>query len=98
MEIRTRYPRLFFDANAQLEHHAFAVVQGTRDDLHALGYTPNTAIGVRFTFVQEDAGVDGQSDALIFHGRIVRSVRFGLLLQADEAGVRWLSDLDPDEV
>lgn len=99
MDIRTRYPRLYFDANAQMERRAFAVVQGTLDDLRALGYTPNTAVGVRFTFVQEDEDENGEPDALIFHGTIVRSVRpGGFLILADDVGIRWLSELNPEDV
>ncbi|MBN8738795.1 MAG: hypothetical protein BGP24_12740 [Lysobacterales bacterium 69-70] len=93
MKIRTAHPRLYFDANAEWASRSFALVRGTLDDLQALGLTPEQALGTRFTFVQEDVGVNGEPDALLFDGTIAYSEALGFFALADPGGVRWWSDM-----
>ena len=97
MKIRTAHPRLYFDANAELASRSFALVRGTLDDLQALGLTPEQALGARFSFVQEDAGVNGEPDALLFDGTIAHSAALGFFALADPGGIRWLSDRPDSE-
>lgn len=92
MKIRTAHPRLYFDANSELASRSFALVRGTLDDLQALGLTPEQALGARFTFVQEDTGLNGEPDALLFDGTIAHSEALGFFALADPGSVRWWSD------
>ena len=93
MKIKTAHPQLYFDANAQLAERSFALVQGTLDDLLALGLTPASALGTRFTFVQKDTGPAGEPDALFFNGTIAHSPALGHFALADPGGVHWLSEI-----
>lgn len=97
MQIKTAYPRLYFDGNSQLAERSFALVQGTLDDLRALGQTPDSALGLRFTFVQEELGPSGQWDALLFNGTIAYSSALGHFALADTGGVHWLSEIPSHE-
>jgi len=93
MQIKTAHPRIYFDCNSALAESSFGLVRGMLEDLQALGLTPETAEGSRFTFVQEDVGPTGQPDALIFNGAIARSATLGYFALADSGGVHWLSEL-----
>ncbi|UHQ23981.1 hypothetical protein LVB77_04495 [Lysobacter sp. 5GHs7-4] len=93
MQIKTAHPRLYFDGNSQLAEHFFALVQGMLDGLRALGQTPESALGSRFTFVQEEIGPSGKSDALLFNGTIAHTSAFGHFALADAGGVHWLSEI-----
>ena len=93
MQITTAHPRLYFDGNSQLTESSFMVVQGTLDDIGALGFTLDSALGMRFTFVQEDEGPAGEPDALLFNGTIAHSPVLGHFILADSEGVHWLSEL-----
>jgi hypothetical protein len=93
MQIKTDHPRIYFDCNSELAEGSFALVRGMLEDLQALGLTPDTAEGSRFTFVQEDVGPKGHPDALIFNGTIAHSAALGHFALADPGGVHWLSDL-----
>jgi hypothetical protein len=93
MKIKTAHTQLYFDGNAQLAERAFALVQGTLDDLRAIGLSPQSALGARFTFVQEDEGPAGEPDALLFNGTIAHSPGLGHFILADSEGVRWLSEI-----
>lgn len=92
MDICTPHPRLYFDANSQLAERSCALVQGTLDDLAALGLDPAAACGLRFTFVQEELGDSDELDALVFNGRISHSPSLGHFALADAGGAQWLSD------
>lgn len=92
MKIKTAHRRLYFDANARLAERSFALVQGMLDDLHALGLAPQSALGMRFTFVQEDVGPSGEPDALLFNGTIARSPVLGYFALADTDTVEWMSE------
>lgn len=93
MKIRTAHPQLYFDGNAQVAERSFILVQGALDDLLALGLTPESALGMRFTFVQEDTGPAGEPDALLFNGTIAHSPLLGHFALADPGGFRWLSEI-----
>lgn len=97
MQIKTAHPRLYFDDNSQLAERSFALVQGTLDDLRALGKTPESALGSRFTFVQEELGPSGQRDALLVNGTIAHSSALGYFALADAGGVHWLSEIPSHE-
>lgn len=97
MHIKTAHPRLYFDGNSQVAESSFALVQGTLDDLRALGQTPESALGSRFTFVQEKFGPSGQWDALLFNGTIAHSSALGHFALADAGGVHWLSEVASHE-
>ncbi|NYZ63427.1 hypothetical protein [Luteimonas deserti] len=92
MDICTPHPRLYFDANSQLAERSYALVQGTLDDLAALGLDPAAACGLRFTFVQEELRESEELDALMFNGTISHSPSFGHFALADEGGALWLSE------
>jgi hypothetical protein len=93
MNIKTAHPRLYFDGNSQLAERSFSLVQGALDDLKALGETLHSALGSRFTFVQEEIGPSGEWDALVFNGTIAYSSTLGHFALADPDGVHWLSEL-----
>jgi hypothetical protein len=93
MKIKSHHPRLYFDCNSQLAEGSFALVQGTLDDLQALGLTPETAVGMRFTFVQEETGPSGDPDALLCNGTIAYTPSMGHFALADSEGVQWLSKI-----
>jgi hypothetical protein len=92
MNVKTPHPRLYFDCNSQLAERSFALVRGTLDDLQALGLTPELALGMRFTFVQEDAGPSGDPDALFCNGIIAYTPSLGHFALADPGGIKWLSE------
>ena len=93
MEHDFPHPRIYFDCNAQLAERSYALVRGTLEDLCALGLTPEAAMGLRFTFAQEDTGPNGDPDALIFNGTIAHSASLGHFALADPGGVIWLSEI-----
>jgi len=93
MRIDTEHPRLYFDCNAHLAERSYALVQGTLEDLRGSGLTPEAAMGSRFAFAQEDAGENGEPDALLFNGTIAHNPAFGRLVLADPGGVHWFSEI-----
>ncbi|MFL6586668.1 MAG: hypothetical protein ACJ8GV_07245 [Luteimonas sp.] len=93
MDQHLPHPRIYFDGNAQLADLAYMLVRGALDDLRALGFTPEMAIGLRFSFVQEDVGHSGNADALTFNGTIAHSDSLGHYVLADPGGARWLSEV-----
>lgn len=97
MKIKTAHPQLYFDGNAQLAERAFALVQGTLDDLRTIGLTPESALGVCFTFIQEDEGPAGEPDALLFDGTIAHSPSLGHFILAGPEGVHWLSEISGND-
>jgi hypothetical protein len=93
MKIKSRHPRLYFDCNSQLAERSFALVQGTLDELQALKLTPESALGMRFTFVQEETGPSGGPDALVCDGTIACTPSLGHFALADPGGVKWVSEI-----
>ena len=97
MKIKTDHPRLYFDGNSHLAERSYALVNGARQDLEALGLTPESALGMSFTFVQEEIGPTGEWDALLFNGTIELNPTLGLVAQVGPNGVHWLSELTSDD-
>jgi hypothetical protein len=62
-------------------------------DLTALGLTIEEAIGRRFVFVSDDADEQGNPDDIMCNGTVVRDAHFGILLEADDSGFYWRSEL-----
>lgn len=91
--IKAAHPRLYFDGNSQLAERSFALVQGPLDDLKALGEAAHSALGSRFTFVQEEFGPSGEWDAIMLNGTIAYSSTMVYFALADPDGVHWLSEL-----
>lgn len=63
------------------------------DDLAKLGLTLADAVGMRFTFVQDDADEHGNPDDIMFNGIVVFDPEWGYLAFADEDGVYWRSQI-----
>ena len=66
---------------------------GTVQDLANLGLTLEGAVGRRFVLVSGDADEHGNPDDIMHNGMVVRDLEFGFLLEADEAGFYWRSEL-----
>jgi len=63
------------------------------DDLSKLGLSLSAAVGMRFTFVGGDDGVEGKPDDIMFNGVVVQDSTWGYLALADADGVYWRSEL-----
>jgi hypothetical protein len=63
------------------------------ENLTKHGLTLESAVGRRFTFVQDDADKDGKPDDIMFNGVVIHDDKFGYLALADEDGVYWRSEI-----
>jgi hypothetical protein len=93
MKQTTSAPEIWCDFNGRMTERGHLPTQGTIKDLAALGLTLDAAVGLRFIFVMGDADKDGNPDDLLWNGTIVRDPTFGVLLEGDEHGYYWRSDL-----
>ena len=50
-------------------------------------------MGRRFVFVSDDADKQGNPDDIMCNGTVVRDAQFGFLLEIDDGGFYWRSDL-----
>jgi hypothetical protein len=86
-------PEIFCDFNGRMTERGYLPTNGTIRDLAALGLALEDAIGRRFVFVCDDADQQGNSDDIMCNGEIIRDAKFGILLEADESGFYWRSEL-----
>ncbi|MBN9267159.1 MAG: hypothetical protein J0I75_21805 [Hyphomicrobium sp.] len=61
--------------------------------MDAIGLTLESAVGRRFVFVSDDADKQGNPDDIMCNGTVVRDAQFGFLLEIDDGGFYWRSDL-----
>ena len=87
------YPEIFCDFNARMTERGYRATNGTVRDLTALGLTLESAVGRRFVFVSDDADEHGKPDDIMHDGTVVVDPAFGILLEADETGFYWRSEL-----
>ncbi|MBB3870843.1 hypothetical protein [Brevundimonas mediterranea] len=95
MTIRTvsPYPEIFCDFNARVTERGYRPTNGTVRDLAALGLILDSAVDRRFVLVSEDANEQGKPDDIMHDGTVVVDPAFGILLEADETGFYWRSEL-----
>jgi hypothetical protein len=86
-------PEIWCDFNARMTKRGYLPTNGTIRDLAALGLTLEEAVGCRFVFVSDDADEHGNPDDIMCNGIIVRDEKFGILLEADDSGFYWRSEL-----
>jgi hypothetical protein len=88
------YPEIYCDLNARMIERGYSLERrGSVDDLARLGLVLADAVGMRFTFVQDDADEQGNPDEIMFNGIVVHDTKWGYLAYADEDGVYWRSQL-----
>lgn len=90
---RSTDPEIWCDFNGRMTERGYLPTNGTIRDLAALGLTLETAVGHRFVFMSGDADQHGNPDDIMCNGAIVRDPTFGVLLEADETGFYWRSEL-----
>jgi hypothetical protein len=91
---RSPDPEIWCDFNGRMTERGYLPTSGTIQDLAALGLTLETALGQRFVFVSGDADEHGNPDDIMCNGTIVRDAHFGILLEGDDTGIYWRSELD----
>lgn len=87
-------PEIWCDFNGGMTEHGYLPTVGTVQDLAALGLTLESAVGLRFVFFSGDADEHGNPDDIMHNGTIVRDSKFGFLLEADDTGFYWRSELE----
>lgn len=92
--VRSPDPEIFCDFNGRMTERGYLPTHGTVRDLAALGLTLESAIDRRFVFVGDDADEHGAPDDIMHNGVIVRDAELGILLEADDAGFYWRSELE----
>jgi hypothetical protein len=90
---RSSDPEIWCDFNGRMTERAYLPTNGTIQDLAALGLTLETAVGRRFVFVSDDADEHGNPDDIMCNGVIIRDANFGILLEGDDDGFYWRSEL-----
>ena len=92
--VRAPDPEIWCDFNGRMTERGYLPTNGTIRDLAALGLTLETAVGRRFVFVSGDADEHGNPDDIMCNGVIVRDSSFGILLEGDDDGIYWRSELE----
>lgn len=90
---RSPDPEIFCDFNAQMTERGYLPTSGTIEDLAALGLSLQNATGRRFVVFSDDADEHGNPDAIMHNGIVVGDERFGSLLEIDDTGFYWRSEL-----
>jgi hypothetical protein len=94
MRVPHPYPEIYCDLNAAMIARGYSLERrGSVDDLAKLGLTLADAVGMRFTFVQDDADEHGNPDDIMFNGIVIHDPKWGYLAFADEDGVYWRSQV-----
>ncbi len=94
MRVPHPYPEIYCDLNAGMIDRGYSLERkGSVDDLAKLGLTLAEAVGMRFTFVQDDADDQGNPDDIMFNGVVIHDLKWGYLAYADPDGVYWRSQL-----
>lgn len=91
--VRSTDPEIWCDFNGRMTERGYLPTNETVRDLAALELTLETAVGRRFVFVSDDADEHGNPDDIMCNGVVVRDATFGVLLEADESGIYWRSEL-----
>jgi hypothetical protein len=92
---RHPFPEVYCDLNARMIERGYSLErQGSVHDLDALGLTLESAVGMRFTFVMDDADDDGNPDDIMFNGVVVHDAKWGFLALADDDFVYWRSQIE----
>ena len=92
---RHPFPEVYCDLNARMIERGYSLErQGSVHDLDALGLTLESAVGMRFTFVMDDADDDGNPDDIMFNGVVVHEAKWGFLALADDDFVYWRSQIE----
>ncbi|MBW8816040.1 MAG: hypothetical protein JF588_21700 [Caulobacterales bacterium] len=86
-------PEIYCDFNGRMTERGYLPTNGTVRDLAALGLTLENAVGRRFVFVGDDADDHGNPDDIMHNGMIVRDAEFGVLLEGDDMGFYWRSEV-----
>jgi hypothetical protein len=86
-------PEIFCDFNGRMTERGYLPTHGTIQDLASLGLTLEGAVGRRFVFVSGDADEHGNPDDIMHNGTVIRDPQFGLLLEADDTGFYWRSEI-----
>ncbi|UHQ18315.1 hypothetical protein LVB87_08750 [Lysobacter sp. KIS68-7] len=87
------FPEIYIDLNAAMIERGYLLCRGSVDDLAKLGLTPADAVGMRFTFVQDEVDEQGNPDDIMFNGIVIHDPKWGHLAFADEDGVYWRSEV-----
>ena len=88
------HPEIYCDLNARMTHRGYSLERrGSVDDLAKLGLTLEQAVGMRFTFVQDDADEHGKPNDIMFNGIVIHDSGWGYLALADEDDVYWRSQI-----
>ena len=86
-------PEIFCDFNGRMTERGYLPTKGTVQDLAALGLKLEDAVGRRFVFVSGDADEHDNPDDIMHNGTVVEDPTFGILLEADDTGFYWRSEL-----
>jgi hypothetical protein len=86
-------PEIFCDFNGRMTERGYLPTNGTVQDLTALGLTLENAVGRRFVFVSGDADEHNNPDDIMHNGTVIQDPKFGFLLEADDTGFYWRSEL-----
>jgi hypothetical protein len=71
MRVPHPFPEIYCDLNAEMIERGYSLERrGSVDDLAKLGLTLAQAVGMRFTFVMDDADEHGNPDDILFNGGI----------------------------
>jgi hypothetical protein len=86
-------PEIWCDFNGRMTERGYLPTSGTIRDLATLGLTLEEAVGRRFVLVSDDGDEQGNPDDIMCDGTVVRDAHFGILLEADDNGFYWRSEL-----
>ncbi len=86
-------PEIWCDFNGRMTERGYLPTSGTIRDLATLGLTLEEAVGRRFVLVSGDGDEQGNPDDIMCNGVVVRDAHFGILLEADDNGFYWRSEL-----
>ena len=93
MRVKSSYPEIFCDFNGRMTARGYLPTNGTIRNLAALGLTLESAVDRQFVFVSDDADEQGNSDDIMHNGTVVRDLKFGVLLETDDAVFYWRAAL-----
>lgn len=96
MRVPHPHPEIYCDFNAGMIDRGYSLERrGSVDDLKKLGLTLEQAVGMRFTFVQDDLDKHGNPDDIMMKGVVIYDETWGYLAYADDDGFYWRSQLRP---
>jgi hypothetical protein len=87
MRVPHPFPEIYCDLNAEMIERGYSLERrGSVDDLVKLGLTLAQAVGMRFTFVMDDADEHGNPDEIMFNGVVIHDQQWGY---SGICGRRW---------